>query len=49
MIFRIAAFLSHSIIAESNAERRGKLIGYFLAAVVILIVGIVLVIKNRKK
>lgn len=35
--------------AESKATRRGKLIGYFLGAVIILIAGIVLVIRNRKK
>jgi hypothetical protein len=49
MILKLAVLLSHPIFAETNAERRGRLLGYFLASVVILVIGVVLVIKNRKK
>lgn len=37
------------LFAESNAERRGKLLGLFLASVCILIAGVVLVRRKRNK
>ncbi|MEO2016816.1 MAG: hypothetical protein ABGZ53_20870 [Fuerstiella sp.] len=49
MVVRILTLLADPIFAESNAERRGKLIGLFLASVCILIAGIVLARRNRKK
>jgi hypothetical protein len=49
MIFRLLSLLSHPLLAEDTPERRGKLIEYFLASVVILIIGFTMVIRNRKK
>jgi len=49
MLFRILTLLAVPILAESNAERRGKLIGLSLASVWILITGLLLLRRNGNK
>ena len=49
MVFQLLSGIDLIVLAQTAPQRRGQLLGMLFASILIMIIGVVLVIRNRRK